>query len=372
MIYIFSFTICIYFAFLASYKKENKKLVVGTLETFFVFLSLFPLFMLYAFRGSVGIDYYSYIDIFNVVQYAQLKDLIRLSSELEKESLFLFVNYVGFKLGLGINFVYFFCATITFYFFYKAITYYDFSRKYLIVSIIIFNSQIFFFGLDAVRQIPAVMIYFYATKYIHKRKIYKFLLWVFIASAFHTSALLLIPTYFILHKNIKTLVYIPLCLTCLFLSVVFKPLMLVEVIEKIAPNWKYIKYMYDDVSYEGTVGVVYFIHLITCIVISVLKKEKNNDNRKEILVNMYLFFTMLFPLLTPFLSTKRFLFYFWIGMTLGVPFGIEKLKNSRLKRYLNLILFIYCLIFTFLFLSSIRSGYLHPEWLHEPYKFIFM
>ncbi|MGG3478576.1 EpsG family protein [Peribacillus frigoritolerans] len=372
MIYVFALLISIYFALLTTYTINRKKVFNQISKSFFVYLSLAPLVVLYAFRADVGIDHYSYLEIFDRVKYSELRELTNLSQEIEKESFFLFINFIGNKLGLGLNFVYFSCSVITFYFFYKALTYYDINRKYLIVSIIIFYSQVFFSGLDAVRQIVAVSIYFYSTKFIYERKLFKFIIWLFVGSAFHTSALLLIPTYFILNKKIKPLIYTLLCLLFLLLSTIFSPIVLFDLMERLFPEWKYLRDLSHDVTYGGTVGVVYFIHLITCIGITFFQKEKFNDGKKIIPIQMYLLFTMLFPIASPYLSTKRLLSYLCIGMTLGIPFGLERIKKYKLKKYILPLLVIYSLFFILLFLSSVRSGYLNPLWLHEPYKFIFL
>lgn len=360
MVYILALLISIFFAYFAMKVKGNNRILV--------FLSLCPLFILYAFRGNMGIDYYGYLDIFNKISNTQLKDIFQLSSKLNIEPFFLFINYVTVKLGLNINFVYFICATITFYFMYKANSYYDPKRKFLLLSIVLFYSQIFFSGLDAVRQIVAISIFFYATKYICEKKFLKFLLFVLISYLFHSSVLLLIPLYLFLDRRIfNPWIYILLSISILIFSDSFNPTYILEMISKIIP--KYAKYAQRDVSYTNTVRTVYYIHLVTCILISFLQK-KNSENRSNILINMYLIFTMFFPVASELLSTKRLLDYFLIGFTLGLPFGIEKLKNYRIGKYTKPILFLYSLLFLYLFITSIISGYQHPEWLHGPFQFM--
>ena len=370
MIYIYSFLFCIYFAILVNIRKDHKKVFKGKIEKIFIMLTFLPLFVLYAFRGEVGIDHQSYQEIFNVVQYSNLKELPKLSDKIEIETFFLFINYLGSKWGFGINFVYFICSALTFLFIYKAITYYDNERKYFIMSIIIFYSQMFFSGLDAVRQIVAIAIYFYSTKYISERKLYLFLIWLFIASLFHSSVLLLLPTYFILRMRIKPILYIIISVAFLLLSKVFTPVILIESVSSIFPNWKYLSDIYNDVQYGETIGSVYFIHLVTSSVFLIYQKKVGSNNKEIIPINMYVLYTMLYPLISPFLSTKRLLYYLFIGICLGIPFGIERLKDSKLAKYRLLISIIYGLLFILLFLSSVKSGYSNPQWYHEPYKFM--
>lgn len=115
MVYIFSFLFCIYFAVLVSLRKNGKKVFNGKLDTFLAILSFSPLFVLYAFRGEIGIDQQAYQEIFNITRYTNLKELPTLSQEIEIETFYLLINYLGFKWGLGINFVYFICSGLTFF-----------------------------------------------------------------------------------------------------------------------------------------------------------------------------------------------------------------------------------------------------------------
>lgn len=359
MIYILALLISVFFAWLATIVKDKGK--------FLLFLSLVPLFILYAFRGNVGIDHYGYLDIFNTAGYTSLDSLYNLSNQNNIEPFFLLINSIVYKLGLDINAVYIICAFLTFFFYYKATIYYDSHRNYLIISIILFYSQVFFSGLDAVRQIVAVSIFFYSTKYIHQRRIFKFIVWTLIASLFHSSAVLLIPTYFILTRKINPWLYIIVSLLILFLSRVFDPSVIYELTENLMP--KYDRYSERDLGYTNTVGLAYIIHLITCILI-VFRQGEERNNKYTIVINMYLIFTALFPIASTLLTTKRLMYYFLIGITLGLPYGIRGMKNFELRRYRKALLLVYALLYLFLFLSSIKSGYEHPEWLHEPYNFM--
>ncbi|RPK15250.1 EpsG family protein [Priestia endophytica] len=373
MIYIFAFILCTYFASLVTIRKKGKKVFDKKLEAIFVGLTFLPLFVLYAFRGDVGIDHYAYEEIFKASQYVNLKELTSLSDHIEIETFFLFVNYLGAKWNLGITFVYFVCSALTFLFTYKAITYYDRDRTYFIVSIIIFYSQIFFSGLDAVRQMVAICIYFYSTKYIVERKLLWFLVWIFIASLFHSSVFVMILTYFILPIRINPFVYLILSLSSLVFSQVFTPSIFIEYIAQILPNWKYLSDISNDVQYSETIGLVYFIHLITAFffLITKIKGKERAFSKNNVIINMYALYVMLYPLISQFLSTKRLLYYLFIGICVAIPIGLNQFKGSKLSKFRIPLLVLYCLLFIFLFISSVKSGYSNPEWFHEPYKFFY-
>lgn len=65
------------------------------------------------------------------------------------------------------------------------------------LATIIFLGLAFFFTFTYIRQMLSFSIGWIAIKYIYERKLWKFLLVVFIAFSFHNSAIILLPLYFI-------------------------------------------------------------------------------------------------------------------------------------------------------------------------------
>lgn len=62
-------------------------------------------------------------------------------------------------------------------------------------------------GLNIMRQAAAMSIVFYSLKYLLDRKLRKFLLGVAVASLFHISAVIVLPTYYLWHNREKFSIY---------------------------------------------------------------------------------------------------------------------------------------------------------------------
>ena len=107
-------------------------------------------------------------------------------------------------------------AFIQFYFLTKAFVE---DKKFLIIwAFFLFLALFLEFSLNVVRQAVAIFIVFYAYKYICDKKLFKYILFIIIASLFHRSAILCLPLYFIgkfeniLNVKIQLLIFIVLLL----------------------------------------------------------------------------------------------------------------------------------------------------------------
>lgn len=335
-----------------------------------IIFAFFCMFAIYAFRGVIGIDYNAYMDIYEKISRVELNQIFNVSENIGIEFGYLFVNFISYKLGMGIGGVYFFCAIIQFVFLFKAVKYYDSERKFIILTFIIFVSQIFFSGLDAVRQMVAICMFFYATKFIKEKNIWRFIIVVLLGTLFHKSILFTLPLYFILEKKISPITYTVSALIFLIISKFFSPSDIVTMLFKNTnfADMNYLKYFVDDHYYGSTVGVVYYLYLIMGFVFTIY--QYNIKNKYSIIpVNLFLMYIILFPLFTPYLSTKRISYYFFIGGALGIPIGISSLKKVFGDKY-KYIYILMGMFFTVLFFQTIKSGYTNLEWLHEPYRFI--
>jgi len=79
-------------------------------------------------------------------------------------------------------------------------------KKYCInypYALLLFMGLMFFFTFTYLRQMIGVGIGWLALQYIYKRKLYKFLICVLLATSFHNSAIILLPLYFIPVKKFK-------------------------------------------------------------------------------------------------------------------------------------------------------------------------
>ena len=155
------------------------------------FQLLFVLITIIAvFRNNIGQDYYEYENYF----YYATFDIYNI----DREPLFLFIcdylRYFGFK-AQAMFAVY---ATLTSLFMYKGCKYYSRGNWWIgivYVSVYVLNNLLWYGSLNLIRQFLAVSIIFYASQFIFKNDIKRYLLFVSLAIFCHYSAVIGIILY---------------------------------------------------------------------------------------------------------------------------------------------------------------------------------
>src|SRR5699024_9590934 len=108
------------------------------------------------------------------------------------------------KLNLNSQVLFLVFSILTMFFLYKGIKYYSANNYfYKPVFYILMLIYTFFPSLNVVRQTLAAVIIFYGSIHIINRSFLKFLLWVFVASLFHSSSIVFIVMYFFINKNFR-------------------------------------------------------------------------------------------------------------------------------------------------------------------------
>lgn len=157
-------------------------------------------FILSAIRYMVGTDYSSYASLYRYFDFAEAEEVSGLAHE------------KGFAVTLDIinEFADSYVAMFAFAAFViavgVAVYIYRYSDNICISAISFLLFGLFFYSMNFVRQFIAAVILLYAIRYIHSGSFLRYLLVVLFASAFHWSALLMIPFYFILKIRLEPLV----------------------------------------------------------------------------------------------------------------------------------------------------------------------
>jgi hypothetical protein len=190
---------------------------------------------------------------------------------------------------------------------------------------------------NLVRQMMAVSIFLYSTKYIVQKNIQYYILSIFIGSLIHVSLLFLLPLYYLLnlkpHKSIM--------LGILLLS------LLIGLIDYTLPLFDYSFLFYGEVLKKVGVGVSYQISWLTNIslFIVILGKDTEWDNepKNNIAFNMFFIGEVLrnLVIITPWFF--RLSLYFTITASIMlpmVPFYINHFRisgNSTIRNYVAFI-----------------------------------
>lgn len=262
----------------------------------FVTILFFILVYFSAFRDGLGQDYASYMLIFESHSNRDVVSNILsvIVSNTILSSVFAFLVY----------------SIVTQYFFLKTMLRY----KEFFIIFMAYVSGLYSMGFNEVRQTAAVAIFVYSIEYIETKRIYKFLFFIFLASLFHKSALILFPIYFIGYVRKK---YI-FCL--MFFVILFIPFFYSK---QAITFLDFLNFSTDYVENSYTtgisVGLYNFTYIPIFLFITYVFFRSKNDSFQHIYILSFLFFvSFLFSMFIPYFYriTRYFCLYFYISYTL--------------------------------------------------------
>ena len=194
LLYSISILLAILFAHLSGkYASKRSDDSYSVFKPFWA-LSFLCLFFPLAFRGY-GVDYESYINIYTEIKMQGIGYFSHYNGM--PEPLFTLLNYIVANSIDNYKWIFLFSSFIALFFFYLS-----FSRYVkrvdlgIVVWIFVFTYYFLMFGL--VRISISVSLMAYAFKYIFLRDKVKYFIFLFIATLFHYSAIIMLPVYFFL------------------------------------------------------------------------------------------------------------------------------------------------------------------------------
>jgi hypothetical protein len=283
--------------------KRNNKVIIG--------MGLAIPIAIASFRYGVGTDYANYVTIYNNLSDLSLSQfLFDISSDIEI-GFFALIKLSSFLTGDSMA-LFALSSFLTVGFFYLGLRRYNVKHPALVY--LLFLLIIFPMTLNIVRQGVAMSIGFFALSFMIGRRPKAFVVWVGIASLFHTTALLLLPVYLLnvvitAHKNNPYLPFL-LKLVVVSLSIYLVLPHMFEVIGSLEMFEKYDKY--QVVVAEGNNYTLYLQFVILSLVVLLSKWTIPRDK-----MNVYFYFLTfaVFELLFTTLGfsssfIKRIAFYF--------------------------------------------------------------
>lgn len=235
------------------------------------------------------------------------------------------------------------------------------SANYTLSVFIFITLGTYTFYFNGLRQGIAMALAALATPALINKQLIPFLLIIILASSFHTSALVLLPVYFLLHINIRD----SYKLLISFLASTLGSQVIIEYLAE--DNIRYQAYTQESEKSGGllTLGV-YSMIMISLHIIKYLYKIKSRDF--EVLLTYYsigIFLLVPVALIGTHPSgPQRVLFYFTWSLTLLIPFVLQKINSSII--YITTI--IICVIFFILTIT--RFGGLVPYTINPLFKVI--
>ena len=322
-IYIFSL---FFHLVLACYGFFNRRSVI------FVAFSFVFVFVVAAFRFDVGVDFKSYVRIF---------DALASSSESYGHTepgfnfLVFFLDYFGF----GYQSIFFVFAFFTSYFFYKYIKYFSVNVPFSIFVYVSF--PIFYLAtFNQIRQFLAVAMFAYSLRFVVENRFLKFFTFIVLAGFFHKSAFVIILVYPFLMLKPSLASYSFVFLIYLFV-LGFSEFFLFDVLG--------FTRRYLEPGSQGNIFLFFAFFFVFFIVCCFVK-----DKRYNVFVNLVFFAVIIMA--TPFLSSypqaevMRIGSYFTISLIVLVPYIMEIISPSRFKL---IYFFLICFFLSFYYIFTL-------------------
>lgn len=319
-------------------------LAYSTKKTKYLGYSFFILFLYLALRYDFGNDYMSYYELFRTIKetpWSEVTTLFAINNfgeTIEPGYILLnklFSTFFGFYLFIAFQSLLF------------CIVYFSLIKKYvqpkyywLSLIILILDTSLMVRSISGLRQSLAVFCFVYSIKYFISRQSLKYFLLILIACLFHSSALILLPLYFIVnHKEIKKAE--PFIYFFLYLGILFFGDFIVSPIEKIVMQLfpRYLTYfVVEESSVSAGLGVALYSIIYTVFLFTANVKSKND----RIFYRLFALFMIISPLSIHIQLASRLSLYFAPALIVFIP----QLLVSKKYKFINIYM-----IFIFLMLS---------------------
>lgn len=334
VIYGIAFAISLIFCYIYE-KKLNKSLRKNRL--IFWGLIVAPTVLIAGIRYGVGIDYFEYEN--NFYQNKFEKGF----SYFIKEPLNFFIMQITYWIcpnAVALFFVYSFLTMLVFL---KAMEYYK-DRMSMTLGLFIFYMTYYLVTYNLIRQMLAVVLILYGSKYIFEKKFWNYLACVILAGMIHKTAYLMLILYFFydgnldflqkikfgtkpnLSENIQSLV--------IYLVIGILPFLLVPFIPKlIAILGIYQSYLARETGLNLKF-LLYVLPMLTLVLVH--RKEILNESKQNEFFIRMLILQIPFQLMGGMIKyTDRFALYPAMAQTILIPILFQQLGTSKMQKFIK-------------------------------------
>lgn len=308
--------------------------------------------LVFGLRYGVGVDYNNYIDTYeDTALYNSYFEL--LDNERHEEG-FLLLIYLCHLCGAPIYIFFSIIAFIQIVLIYHAFKDEGNILAYIYLTLILTGFCVFFF-MNILRHEIAFCIFMCAVKYIRDNKLLKYWICCLLALAFHHSALLLFPLYFIWIRrkgilNKPTWELIAVC-ACFFTSFITSWQEIMHLFDNLIVLIGYESYINiaDDMEVNTKIGITRLFNLlVNCIIIANSKKIKEyfKSDLLNIIYDLYVVGVCLGYVFFGSMMLGRIIVYFahtqFIILAYALCYLYQTRKQNTLQtvRYAIIVLFI--------------------------------
>lgn len=355
------YTIIFLYAILNLYISIKLREKKNKLYHFFLFFSYFPLWFILVFRNSsVGTDYVSVGENYTrIVNNIYMRNYNWFGIGLN-----VFCKVIGSIFGSNPFIFYFFIGTLTIIFLYKFLLN---NCEYPTMSLFLF----FVFGIylqtfNQSRQMLAVIIVLYASRYIKEKSFIKYLIYVVFAYIFHESAIIFIPCY-LLSKYKEKKQFLKIYLIAIL--IVFFGTSIFDKVISITKYSIYFSSQYNISNIKTTYLNLCVRVLFMCFCLLFYKKN-NKDRMYNYCYHMIIICTLLQCITVKYYFVGRLTTYFFAFYIILLPKCIDELlkKYKKETRVVLLFTIIACMCYYFYVYYNAPSGALNSGYAN--YSFV--
>lgn len=304
------------------------------------------LFLFLALRYGYGNDYFGYYSIHTLINNGVAaygwNDVLFRMMNLMIPNFYLFIAIISLIYIIAIHFLIRKNLKVNLY--------------WIAVSILLINPYLFLIHLSGLRQTLAIVFFIFAVHFGIKRKPILYILFVLIATGFHSSAIFLLPLYLILNEKAfgKRGVLVTFILTILLL---FTPLfdVITNKFFEYFPKYE-VYYEMDKQNSLRSMIISSFFYLFLLFNINKLSGKELVYGKLSLIAAMISMLTIKIAMIS------RIGMYFDLFLIITIPQIIDKFSSNTQKYvFILLILSLYLLRYISFFTTPLWESYFNYE-----------
>jgi len=326
-----------------------------------------------------GYDRYIYSELFD-----EVADVKRAGGDVQTAYIFeLYPSEFGFSwLNVAISYVtanrYIFILILTIVIY--ALLFISFKRYVdnYPFAVVLFMGLIFFFTFTYLRQLVGVGVGWLSIEYVYKKKFWKFLVVVLLATLIHNSAIILLPIYFLPIKQYSKKMVIVLMVFCFIVGITAIPSTVFDIYGSVSEmEGRGQNYAENEVGFkiEYILEAFFFLYFILRNYEQVPKTPA-----RIVLLNMALLFCAVLLIFSRSLNGGRLGWYYLIGLIATLSLIVPNAKRMG-GQYLVLAIFSCFLYLRILLFAWGPLGTLYPyksfftngvrkgDWVHDKWEY---
>ena len=331
--------------FAKMYGREDHRLPTGYRpNAILTVVPLASLIIVAGLRYKVGTDYHTYMLLYELAgKYNNIWEIFGFGTDKSSTdpgftALLWILNQISADPALMFAVV----AAITYIYIVK--TLYVYGRPFELSMFLFIGMFHYYASFNGIRQYMAAALLFWAVRYLIDGKLVRYMIVVLICSLFHSSALIMIPVYFIVRRKAWSPVL--WCLMLVFLAGTFLYQKFLSVFLVVLENSQYGHYEEWLMKNTNGMNVIKIIVLLLPLVLAGCFRKQLRKRWPEVdyIVNLCLIGFLFGILATKDVIFARFNIYFGLYQLILVPYFVRIFEPKS-----NALLYVLILICYFLY-----------------------